>query len=88
MHWPYRCGANYHVQLSEDHRYYSAPYIHGGKKVKVLYDQRTVEIYPDNQRIPLHMASLTVVMNWGVRKIKHTHQHLQSQNPLNHRYYH
>ena len=46
---------NYHVQLSEDHRYYSAPYIHVGKKVKVLYDQRTVEIYLDNQRIAMHV---------------------------------
>src|SRR5690606_37212686 len=31
---------NYHVQLSEDHRYYSVPYQHVGKKVKVLYDAR------------------------------------------------
>ncbi|ACU57544.1 IS21 family transposase [Chitinophaga pinensis] len=45
---------NYHVQLSEDHRYYSVPYVHVGKKVKVLYDQRTVEVYLDHQRIALH----------------------------------
>jgi hypothetical protein len=45
---------NYHVQLSEDHRYYSVPYVHVGKKVKVLYDQRTVEVYLDQQRIALH----------------------------------
>ncbi|PWV50381.1 transposase [Chitinophaga sp. S165] len=45
---------NYHVQLSEDHRYYSVAYVHVGKKVKVLYDQRTVEVYLDHQRIALH----------------------------------
>jgi hypothetical protein len=48
---------NYHVQLSEDHRYYSVPYQHVGKKVKVLYDARVVEIYLDGARIALHLRS-------------------------------
>lgn len=48
---------NYHVQLSEDHRYYSVPYQHVGKKVKVLYDARVVEIYLDGARIALHIRS-------------------------------
>jgi transposase len=46
---------NYHVQLSEDHRYYSVPYQYVGKKVKVLYDQRVVEVYLDGERIALHI---------------------------------
>lgn len=46
---------NYHVQLSEDHRYYSVPYQHVGKKVKVLYDQRVVEVYLEGERIALHV---------------------------------
>ena len=46
---------NYHVQLTEDHRYYSVPYQQVGKKVKVLYDNRVVEIYLDHQRIALHV---------------------------------
>lgn len=33
---------NYHIQLSEDHLYYSVPYQYVGKKVRVLYDQRVV----------------------------------------------
>lgn len=45
---------NYHVQLSEDHHYYSAPYQYAGNKVKVLYDDKVVEIYHDHQRIALH----------------------------------
>lgn len=46
---------NYHVQLSENHHYYSVPYQHVGKKVKVLYDNRVVEIYFEHQRIALHI---------------------------------
>jgi len=46
---------NYHVQLSEDHRYYSVPYQHVGKKVKVFYDQQVVEVYLEGERIALHV---------------------------------
>jgi transposase len=48
---------NYHIQLSEDHRYYSVPYGYVGKKVKVLYDSKTLEIYYDHARIALHHRS-------------------------------
>jgi transposase len=46
---------NYHVQLTEDHLYYSVPYQHVGKKVKVLYDKRVVEVYLNTERIALHL---------------------------------
>jgi transposase len=46
---------NYHVQLSEDHLYYSVPYQYVGKKVKVLYDNRVVEVYYELERICLHV---------------------------------
>jgi transposase len=46
---------NYHVQLSEDHLYYSVPYQYVGKKVKVLYDNRAVEVYLNTNRIALHL---------------------------------
>lgn len=48
---------NYHVQLWEDHQYYSVPYIHAGQKVSVLYDQRTVEIYLHYERIAIHQRT-------------------------------
>jgi transposase len=48
---------NYHIQLSENHCYYSVPYMYAGKKVKVLYDNKTVEIYYDHSRIALHSRS-------------------------------
>ena len=46
---------NYHVQLREDCLYYSVPYEYVGKKVKVLYDSRVVEVYYDHNRIALHI---------------------------------
>lgn len=45
---------NYHIQLSEDHLYYSVPYQYVGKKVKVVYDAKTLEVYLDLDRIALH----------------------------------
>ncbi len=46
---------NYHVQLSEDHRYYSVPYKHVGSKVKVVYDHSSVEVYLGGERIAVHV---------------------------------
>lgn len=51
---------NYHIQLKEDKLYYSVPYTYVGKKVKVLYDDRTVEVYCDHSRIALHIRSRAV----------------------------
>ena len=50
---------NYHIQLREDYRYYSVPYQYVGKKTKVLYDTRVVEVYYDNSRIALHLRKTT-----------------------------
>ena len=50
---------NYHIQLTEDHLYYSVPYSYVGKKVKVLYDNSTVEVYYDFGRIALHFRKST-----------------------------
>lgn len=48
---------NYHVQLSEDHLYYSVPYEYTGKKVQVWYNSSTVEVYFEQQRIALHQRT-------------------------------
>ena len=45
---------NYHIQLSEDRHYYSVPYRFAGKKVKVLYDSKVVEVYLEHERIAVH----------------------------------
>lgn len=46
---------NYHIQLSEDHLYYSVPYTYAGKKVKLLYDSQSIEVYYEHARIALHI---------------------------------
>jgi len=48
---------NYHVQLRENHHYYSVPYQYVGKKVKVMYDAGSVEVYLDGARIAFHSRS-------------------------------
>src|SRR5690348_11864304 len=48
---------NYHIQLTEDHHYYSVPYRFAGKKVKVLYDSKSLEVYLDRERIAMHSRS-------------------------------
>lgn len=45
---------NYHIQLSDDKHYYSVPYSYFGKKVQVLFDNHTVEIYFERERIAIH----------------------------------
>jgi len=50
---------NYHIQLTEDHLYYSVPYSYVGRRVKVLYDNNTVEVYYDYGRIALHFRKST-----------------------------
>lgn len=48
---------NYHVQLSEDHLYYSVPYTFTGKKVQVWYNSHTLEVYYEQQRIAIHQRT-------------------------------
>lgn len=67
---------NYHVQLTEDHHYYSVPYRYAGKKVRVLYDEKTLEIYLEHERIAVHPRS-------GVGSAYHT---TPEHMPSNHQY--
>jgi hypothetical protein len=48
---------NYHIQLTEDHHYYSVPYRYAGKKVRVLYDHKTLEVYLEQERIAVHIRT-------------------------------
>jgi len=48
-------GFNYHIEIHEDHHFYSVPYAYARKKVSIALTARTVEIYHDNQRIAFHM---------------------------------
>lgn len=48
---------NGHIRLSEDAHYYSVPCKHIGKKVKLLYTSRKVEIYYRYEKIAEHVRS-------------------------------
>ena len=45
---------NYHVYLNQDKHYYSVPYRYVGKRVKIIYTDKIVEVYKNNQRIAFH----------------------------------
>ena len=67
---------NYHVMLKEDKHYYSVPYIHRRKRVKLIYDDRSVSIYHDNVRITTHFRE----------RIPHRYSTRDDHMPPNHRF--
>ncbi|MBA7581558.1 hypothetical protein ES708_23464 [subsurface metagenome] len=58
---------NYHAYLKEDKHYYSVPYQYIGKRIKIIYTARNVEIYKDNILIALHRRNRR---NYGYTTIK------------------
>jgi len=50
---------HYHVLVGEDGHFYSVPYRYIGKEVRIAYDQDTVEIYYEGQRIAVHTRNYT-----------------------------
>ncbi len=44
----------YHIVLGVDWHYYSVPFEHVGQQVKIIYTERTVEIYNKHNRIAIH----------------------------------
>ncbi len=46
--------SNYHIELRRIKEYFSVPYIYCGKRVTVLWDNHSVEIYLDHHRIAVH----------------------------------
>jgi transposase len=75
---------NYHVQLSETRHYYSVPYTYVGKKVRVLYDNRVVEIYYEHERIAIHFKKIhqKAYTTLGEHMPPH-HQHMQQIKGFN-----
>jgi len=69
---------NYHVFLSCDNHYYSVPYQHRGKRIKIIYADSYVEIYHNEIRIAFHKR----VRN--LNKYTTTPEHM----PPSHRFYH
>jgi transposase len=73
---------NGHVLLAEDRHYYSVPYIHIRKKVKLSYTEKTVEIYFGYNRIAVH-PRLKSPYNYSTIKehLATTHQFVTEWNP-------
>lgn len=65
---------SYHVMLGQDKHYYSVPYTHIAKQVKIIYDTDHVEIYLGQDRIASHRRNF--------RKWEHTT--LKEHMPENH----
>lgn len=47
-------NSTYHILIKEDKHFYSVPYQYFGKKISVVYDNSTVEIYCGYTRIATH----------------------------------
>jgi len=73
---------NYHVYLKEDKHYYSVGHQYTGRRVKIIYTDRNVEIYKDNLRIAFHQRDFR---KYGYTTLKEhmppNHQFVNGWNP-------
>lgn len=67
---------NYHVVVGEDWHFYSVPWTHIGKEVRIVYDSDLVEIYHNHERIAFHSRSYK----------KHGYSSRLEHMPENHRH--
>ncbi|WP_027127034.1 IS21 family transposase [Gelidibacter mesophilus] len=65
---------NSHIYFGKDKHYYSVPYQHIGKRVKVIYSDSTVEVYHQQELLTVH--SITK-QKYGYTSIK---EHMPSQH--------
>ena len=68
---------NYHIILGEDWHQYSVPFSFIGKKVQVVYNADTVEVFYQHQRIALHVRNYK----------KHAYSTIAEHMPQGHRLY-
>lgn len=64
---------NGYVEVGRERHNYSVPYIHIGKKARVIFTRSTVKVYVDGECVATHMRS----MSWGYTTVK---THLASNN--------
>jgi hypothetical protein len=74
---------NYHVYLPEEKHYYSAPYRLKGKKVTVIYNDTSVEIYSQHLRVALHKRVHGALSRYSTIKehMPPTHQYFSDWTP-------
>lgn len=78
----YKLAQNNHIYLGQDKHYYSAPYQHIGKKLKVIYTRSIVRIFLNHNLIAVHKRSF---VKGGYTTDKNhlcsTHQHYNNRSP-------
>jgi len=78
----YKLAQNNHIYLGQDKHYYSAPYQHIGKKLKVIYTRSVVRIFSGHDMVAVHKRSF---VKGGYTTDKNhlcsTHQHYLNRSP-------
>ena len=73
---------NCHIWLKDDKHYYSVPFKYIGKKVKVIYSKRSVEIYLKHERIAVHKRDRREYKYSTVKEhMPSAHQFVSDWNP-------
>ncbi len=68
---------NYAIQLPDNKHYYTVPYTYVGCKVWVQYDNKTVEVYYQHERIAFHArSSYEPLFNRIAEHMPTNHQHM------------
>lgn len=65
---------NSHIQLREDHHYYSVPYRYIGEQVKLIYSRKEISVYFKGERVAYHLR------NYQKYKYTTVKDHLPSQH--------
>jgi hypothetical protein len=78
----YKLAGNNHIYISQDKHYYSAPYQHIGKKLKVVYTRSMVRIFWDSNLIAVHKRSFAKgAYTTDKSHLCSTHQHYLNRSP-------
>lgn len=76
-----KVAKNNHIQLKPDNRYYSVPYVHIGKKAKVIYTRSMVYIYVENKQVAIHQRVKTYGYSTVKEHLCSTHQYYLDRSP-------
>ena len=73
-----RAQKNYHIYIKNEDRYYSVPWRYNQKEVKIIHNNRTLEVYCNNERIAIH-----------IKRSGETRRYVTIQNhmPKNHKFF-
>lgn len=77
-----RVQKNGHVLLAQDKHYYSVPYRYIGQRVRLIYNQSSVEVYHQHQRVAVHERLQGQYRYSTIKEhLPSTHQWVSDWNP-------